>query len=121
MPFEITNSLRTKSAIRVVGNTATRINLSQLVATSDETVQSAAVAQVSSVSDGIWRIYRGNDATGVLIFELPNFAHYQLSEFDMSVANSATSNVFITNSGTAGTLILQLAKNSTFDPPQTGL
>ena len=121
MAYEIVNSLRSKSLVRIVGNTATTITLSDLAKNNTETVTSAAVAQASGVTDGVWRIYRGDDANGVLLLELPSFSHYVFYEFDISLANSATSNVFITNSGTCGTLILQLAKNATYDPPLTGV
>jgi hypothetical protein len=122
MAYEIINSLRSKSTIRVTGNTATTITLADLsVDANVETVTEASIAQVSSSSDGIWRIYRGDNASGVLIFEIPNYAHFILYEFDVSFANSSTSNVYITNSGTAGTLIMQMAKTATYNPPLTGM
>lgn len=114
MPYEITNSLRAKSFVRIVGNTATTITLSQLAKDATEVVSAAAVSQASGVTDGIWRIYRGDSASGTLILELPSFSHYQFYEFDCAVANSSTSNVHVTNSGTCGTLILQLAKTATY-------
>jgi len=121
MPYEISNSLRTKSTIRIVGTGNTRVNLSQLVASSAETVQSADIAQVSGVTDGTWKVYRGNDATGVLVLELPAFSHFIFSDIDTSLSNNSTSNVFVTNSGNVGTLMIQMSKSSTFNPPQTGL
>jgi hypothetical protein len=122
MAHEIINSLRAKTTIRVVGNTATTITLADLSADVNvETVSEAAIAQISSSSDGVWRVYRGNDTNGVLILEIPNYANFILYEFDVSFANSATSNVYITNSGTAGTLIMQLAKTATYNPPLTGM
>jgi hypothetical protein len=122
MAHEIINSIRAKSTIRVVGNTATTITLADLSANSSvETVTEAVIAQISSSSDGIWRVYRGNDTNGVLILEIPNYANFILYEFDVSFANSSTSNVHITNSGTAGTLIMQLAKTATYNPPLEGM
>jgi hypothetical protein len=122
MSYEITNSIRSRSMVRITGNTAVRINLSSLSSnTTNETIVSADIAQASGVTDGIWRIYRGNDATGQLVLELPDFSHYQFYEFDCSVANNNTSNVYVTNSGTAGTLILQLSKQATYTyDPFTG-
>lgn len=122
MAHEILNSLRAKTTIRVVGNTATTIALSDLsVDVNVETVTEAAIAQISSSSDGVWRVYRGDNTDGVLILEIPNYANFILYEFDVSFANSATSNVHITNSGTAGTLIMQMAKTATYNPPLTGM
>lgn len=121
MPHEIVNSLRAKSFIRIVGNTNTLITLSNLSKDASETVSNASIAQASGVTDGIWRIYRGNDASGVLVLELPSFSHYQFYEFDCSVANSSSSNIFVTNSGTCGTLILQLTKTATYNPTLQGV
>lgn len=114
MSYEIINSLRSKTTVRIVGNTATLITLSSLSKDDRETVTGADVAQASGVTDGVWRIYRGDDTSGVLLLELPSFSHYQFYEFDSTLANSATSNVYVTNSGTAGTIILQLAKTATY-------
>lgn len=122
MPYEIVNTLRAKSLVRVVGNTATTITLSSLAKDANETVTAADVAQVTATSDGIWRIYRGDNTSGVLLLELtPSFSHISLYEFDISLANSATANIHITNSGTAGTLILQLAKTANYTTPLTGM
>ena len=121
MAYEIINSLRAKSVVRVTGNTATTITLSQLSAAASETVTEAAIAQVSSTTDGVWRVYRGNDTNGELILELLNTTHFVLYEYDISFANTATANVHITNSGTGGTLIMQLAKTATYSPSLTGM
>lgn len=121
MSHEIVNSLRSKSLIRVTGNTSTLITLANLSASTQETVTAAEIAQASCTSDGIWRVYRGNNASGELILELPNFAHFVFYEFDITLANNSTSNIYITNSGTAGTLILQLSKTANYTPSLTGM
>ncbi len=114
MAYEIVNSLRSKSFVRIVGNTATTIVLSDLAKSNTENVSEASIAQASGVTDGVWRIYRGNDTSGVLILELPAFSHFTFYEFDISIANSATSNIHVTNSGTVGTMILQISKTATY-------
>ena len=123
MPFEIINAVRAKSTIRVVGGAAnTHINLSALSAQTGETVTAAAIAQVSTSTNGIFRIYRGNNAAGTLILELPSAAiNLVLYEYDITFANSATSNVFIEHTGTAGTLVMQLAKTATYTPALEGM
>lgn len=121
MPYEIVNSLRSKSLVRVVGNTPTTITLSQLAKDANEVVSSASIAQASGVTDGIWKIYRGDSTSGTLLLELPSFSHFVFYEFDISLANSSTSNVHVTNSGTTGTLILQLSKSATYTTPLTGV
>ena len=122
MPFEIINAVRAKSTIRVVGGVAnTHINLSALSAQTEETVTSAAIAQVSCSTNGIYRIYRGNSSSGTLILELCTPANLVLYEYDITFANNATANVFIEHTGTAGTLVMQLAKAATYSPALTGM
>ena len=122
MPFEIINAVRAKSTIRVVGGAAnTHINLSALSAQTEETVTSAAIAQVSCSTNGIYRIYRGNSSAGTLILELCTPANLVLYEYDITFANTATANVFIEHTGTAGTLVMQLAKAATYSPALEGM
>ena len=118
MSYEVVNTTRSKSVIRITGNNAVLIKLSDLSTnTAVENVQSAIIAQASCVSTGIWRVYRGDDANGELVLELPTFAHFQFYEFDVTIANNATSNIYFTNSGSAGTMIMQVAKDCIYDPP----
>ena len=117
MPFEIINAIRAKSTVRIVGGAAnTQINLVNLSAnTMTENVISAAIAQVSCSTNGIYRIYRGNNASGNLILELCTPINLVLYEYDIMFANNATSNLFVEHTGTAGTLVMQLAKNATYN------
>jgi len=117
MPFEIINAIRAKSTVRIVGGAAnTQINLVNLSAnTLTENVTSAAIAQVSCSTNGIYRIYRGNNAAGTLILELCTPINLVLYEYDIVFANNATSNLFVEHTGTAGTLVMQLAKNATYN------
>lgn len=123
MPLEIINAVRAKSTIRLVGGAAnTHINLSDLSAQTGETVSAAAIAQVSTSTNGIFRIYRGNNAAGNLILELASAAtNLVLYEYDITFANNATQNVFIEHTGTAGTLVMQLAKTATYTPALEGM
>ena len=123
MPSEIINAVRAKSTIRIVGGAAnTHINLSDLSAQTGETVTAAAIAQVSTSTNGIFRIYRGNSSAGTLILELPSAAtNLVLYEYDIVFANNATANVFVEHTGTAGTLVMQLAKTATYSPALTGM
>ena len=70
MPFEIINAVRAKTTIRIVGGAAnTQINLSALSAQTGETVTAAAIAQVSTSTNGIFRIYRGTSLSLIHISE----------------------------------------------------
>lgn len=122
MPYEILNSKRSKSIIRVTGNTATRVDLTSLSTNqSTETITGAAITQVLSTSDGFWKVYRGNDNTGTLILDLPGGNDWPLAQYDIAIANTSTANIYVTNSGTGGTLILSLSKTATYNPPLTDL
>ena len=115
MPYDISNSNRSKSIIRVVGNTATLIALSELSSNANnETITSASISQVFSSTDGTWSIYRGDNASGVLVMQLNGENALPLSLSDIVVANGAASNIYVTNSGTLGTLIIQLSKTATY-------
>ena len=123
MPFEVINAIRAKSTIRITGGIAnTSIGLSLLSAnTQQETITSAAIAQVSASTNGIYRIYRGDNSSGTLIMEIPTFGHYVLYEYDISFANNATANIWVEHTGTAGTLLMQMAKSATYNPALTGM
>ena len=96
MPYEIVNNKRSKSVIRVVGNTATPINLSTLSTGSDETITAASITHISAQSDGAWKIYRGNNAntaqTAVLVIDLTGGGNvdWPLAQYDISIANNST-------------------------------
>jgi hypothetical protein len=122
MPFEIIHAVRAKSVIRIVGGVAnTHINLSTLSAQSDETVSAAAIAQVSASTNGIYRIYRGNNSAGTLILEISTPFNLVLYEHDITFANSATSNIWVEHTGTAGSLIMQVTKTASYNPALTGM
>ncbi len=115
MAYEIVNSNRSKSVIRITGNTATLVTLSQLSSNANnEFITSASISQAFSTSDGTWNIYRGDSDAGELVLQLHGENSLPLSQSDIAVANSATANLYITNSGNVGTLILQLSKTATY-------
>jgi glucose/arabinose dehydrogenase len=119
MPYEIVNAQRSKSTITVVGNTATLITLSQLVknpsaSPATEIITSASIGAVASSTDGFWRIYRGNNTSGTLVLELEGSNYLPFTQTDIAIANGASSNIYVTNSGTGGTLILQVSKTANY-------
>lgn len=117
MPQEINNTLRSKSTIRVIGNTSTLVTLAQLSSNTQlETVTAASIAHVSVNGDSTWRVYRGNDQTGTLVLELNKNHTINLEDMGIgAIANSATSNVYITNDGTGGTLLMVMSKTATYN------
>ena len=123
MPTTITNSKRSKSVIRITGNTSTRINLSELSTnTTTELVANAEITHVTSSTDGKWIVYRGNDATGEKVLSLFGENDVPFAQYDVSVAGANTgANLFFTNSGTDGTILIILSKTATYTiDPDTG-
>ena len=115
MPLNIVNATRSKSVITLTGNTATRINLSQLSTnTSIEQITAATLGLVATSSDGWWRIYRGNAATGELVLELNGSNYLPFTQTDVAVSSNASSNIYVTNSGAGGTLVMQLSKTANY-------
>jgi hypothetical protein len=121
MPYEIVNNKRSKSVIRIVGNTATNVTLAGLSTGADESVTAAAISGVHSSTDGAWRIYRGNSTSGVLVLELFGENSLPIAQYDIVVANTSTANIHITNTGTGGTLILTVNKTADYSPALTGI
>lgn len=123
MPTTITNSKRSKSVIRITGNTSTRINLSELSTnTTTELVANAEITHVTSSTDGKWIVYRGNDATGEKVLSLFGENDVPFAQYDVSIAGANTgANLFFTNPGTDGTILLILSKTATYTiDPDTG-
>jgi len=123
MPTTITNSKRSKSVIRITGNTSTRINLSELSTnTTTELVANAEITHVTSSTDGKWIVYRGNDATGEKVLSLFGENDVPFAQYDVSIAGANTgANLFFTNSGTDGTILIILSKTATYTiDPDTG-
>jgi hypothetical protein len=123
MPTTITNSKRSKSVIRITGNTATRVNLNQLSTnTTTELVSAAEITHITTSTDGKWIVYRGNDATGEPVLNLFGENDIPFAQYDVSIAGANTgANLYFTNSGTDGTLVVVLSKTATYTiDPDTG-
>lgn len=114
MPYDIVNTKRSRSVIRVVGNTATQINLASLSTGADETITAAAITHVICSTDGKWNVYRGDNASGTLVLEVFDGSDWPLAQYDVTVANTSTANIHITNSGTGGTLIMVVNKTAVY-------
>lgn len=117
MSYEIINTLKSKSTIRVVGTGATAIALSELEKTENETVTAAAITLALSSTDGVWSVYRGDDNTGELVLQIVGSAELSFTQHDISIANNSTSNFYLNNSGTYGTLILNVSKTASYATP----
>ena len=121
MAYDIVNSIRSKSTIYVTGTGATTIELNQLRANpTTETVSAAAITTVISSTNGTWTVKRGG-ASGTTVLELWGDHNINFAQQDITIANSSSSNIYVTNSGANGTLILQVTKTASYNvDPFTG-
>lgn len=115
MALEITNSLRSRSVIRVTGSGATTINLSDLAVNTNESISNASICHIMSSTDatGAWTIKRGG-SSGTVIAVIYGNSDLPLSQYDISIANSSSSDIYVSNSGADGTLILNVTKVATY-------
>jgi hypothetical protein len=116
MAFEITNSLRSASIIRVTGASSANIQLANLSTSANETVTSASIKRVMWSTGGTVSIERG----GETILTLYGSGDLRPSESGHVIANNSTSymNVSITTGGTA---IIEVTKEATYATPLTGI
>lgn len=121
MAYEIINTKRSRSVVRITGNTATAINLTALAVDSNETITGASLAHIITSTDGWIRIYRGDNTSGNLIVSLYQNNDLPLTQYDISLANTPSANLYITNSGTDGSVILSVTKSATYATPLTGI
>jgi hypothetical protein len=109
MPFEITNSLRSSSIIRVVDTGTANITLPQLAKNANETVTSASIKRVMWSTNGSISITRD----GVPILALHGSGDLRPSDSGHVIANSSTANIAVTIT-TGGTAILEVTKDTTY-------
>jgi hypothetical protein len=121
MAYEIINTKRSRSIIRITGNTATNIALSSLATDANEVITAASIAHIITSTDGWIRIYRGDSPSGNLIVAMYQSNDLPLTQYDISLANTPTANLHITNSGADGTVILSVTKTATYATPLVGI
>ena len=70
MPYEIVNSKRSKSVIKITAQANQLITLQQLSTnTTSEIITGAAITHFISTGDGVVKVYRGDNASGVLVLD----------------------------------------------------
>jgi hypothetical protein len=116
MPFEITNSLRSASIIRVVDAGTANITLANLAKDANETVTSATIKRVMWSTNGSISITRD----GVPILALHGSGDLRPSESGHVIANNSTANIAVTIV-TGGSAIVELSKETTYTTPLTGI
>jgi hypothetical protein len=114
MAYQITNSVRSGSVIRVVDDTLT-VNLANLSASTSETVNEAHIRGVAWTTNSAITITRNSQVllnlylNGTMNFD--DYAHL--------ITANATSDIVI--NCTYGTVILDIAKVATYSPALEGM
>ena len=116
MPFEIINSLRSASIIRIEGTGTTTVSLANLSSDVNETVTSASIRRLYWSTNGNIQIVRNS----VPILSLHNTGEMRLDDFGYTLANNNTQSISITVN-TGGSLILEVSKQATYQNALTGM
>jgi hypothetical protein len=109
MPFELINSIRSSSIIRIEGTGTTTVALANLSVNANETVTSANIKRINWSTNGSIQIVRNS----VPIASLHGTGEMRLDEYGYSIANNSTSSIVITVN-TGGTVVLEVSKETTY-------
>lgn len=115
MPFELINSIRSPSIIRIEGTGTTTVALANLSVNANETVTSANIKRINWSTNGNIQIVRNS----VPIASLHGTGEMRLDEYGYSIANNSTSPIVITVN-TGGTVVLEVSKETTYTTALTG-
>jgi hypothetical protein len=116
MAYEIINSLRSTSIIRVTGAGFANVQLANLSTSANETVTSASIKRVMWSTGGTVSVERG----GQTVLSLYGNGDLKPSESGYVIANNSTSNMNV-SIATGGTAILEVTKEATYTTPLTGI
>jgi len=115
MPFELINSIRSPSIIRIEGTGTTTVALANLSVNANETVSAASIKRINWSTNGNIQIVRNS----VPIASLHGTGEMRLDEYGYSIANNSTSSIVITVN-TGGTVVLEVSKETTYTTALTG-
>jgi len=116
MPFEITNTQRSASIIRVADSGTTTVSLANLAVDANETVSAANIRRLTWSTNGNIQIIRNS----VPVLMLHNSGTMMLDELNHSVANNNTQPIVITIN-TGGSIVMEVTKTASYATPLTGL
>jgi hypothetical protein len=116
MPFEITNTQRSASIIRVADVGTTTVSLANLSVDANETVTSANIRRLTWSTNGNIQIIRNS----VPVLMLHNSGTMLLDELNHSVANNNGSSIVITIN-TGGSMVMEVTKVATYATALTGM
>ena len=115
MAYEITNSLRSASIIRVVDGAAT-VPIANLAVNGNEVVTAASIKRAMWSTNGTITIVRNSEP----ILTLHGSGDIRFSDSGHVIANNATSDLVMTVS-TSGSVVLEITKQATYTTPLEGM
>jgi hypothetical protein len=116
MPFEITNTQRSASIIRVADVGTTTVSLANLAFDANEAVSSANIRRLTWSTNGNIQIIRNS----VPVLMLHNSGTMMLDELNHSVANNSGSSIVITIN-TGGSMVMEVTKTATYANTLVGM
>jgi len=116
MAYEVTNSLRSSSIIRVVGVGTETISLANLSTGANETVTSANIRRLNWSTNGSIQITRNS----VPILTMYDNGELRADDFGHSIANNNTSSIVITIAS-GGYVLLEVSKQAEYATPLVGI
>ena len=116
MPFEITNTQRSASIIRVADAGTTTVSLANLAFDANESVSSANIRRLTWSTNGNIQIIRYS----IPVLMLHNSGTMMLDELNHSVANNNGSSIVITIN-TGGSMVMEVTKSATYANTLVGM
>lgn len=112
MSYEIQNTLRGKSLIRVVGADTVSLNMNAFSTnTSSDVISTVKLTHIVWSTNDTITIARNSNA----VLSLYNSGDWNLQSYGWVLSNTATGNVDITITG-GGTCLLECTKEATYNP-----
>jgi hypothetical protein len=116
MSFEITNTQRSSSIIRVAEIGTATITLANLAFDANETVSAANIRRVTWSTNGSIQIVRNS----VPLLMLYNSGTMMLDELNHSITTSSNTS-FVITIATGGSMVMEVTKVATYTTPLTGM
>jgi len=112
MPFEIINTHRNSSIIRIEGTGTTTVSLANLQFNANEVVSSATIKRLNWSTNGNIQIVRNS----VPVLSLHSVGELRCDDFGYAIANNNTSSIVVTVN-TGGSLVMEVSKEATYTTP----
>lgn len=116
MSYEITNTLRSSTIIRVVGAGTTTIELANLAFNANETVSSVNIKRINWSTNGSIQVVRNS----IPLLSLHGTGELRADDFGHSIANSSTSSIVVTVAS-GGFALIEVSKQATYTEPLVGM